>query len=264
MNIVLIYVLLSLLNIIFLIPLKDDRGWRRGFPWMTASLVAINVLIHIGLEIIVFTRTGESENFRWQLLYPYMQIPRLIFDREGLGAFSTLTSMFLHGGWGHLIGNMVALWFFGRKVEDMTGAIQFGLFYLLCGFAAGLMSVVANILLFSGSAGTPALGASGAISGVMGAYLFLHSDEKVLTLAAFSIPACLLPIPIPFRIPAWVFLVHQFSKDALLGQLALEVVKVEQDFSLGIGVFAHLGGAVAGLIFIYLFLHPQVLVYRPE
>lgn len=255
--------LLILTEMIFLLPISDNRGRRRGFPWMTASLVAINVVIHIGVTLIALTQPFPFDEAVWRLIYPYMQVPKLIAEGEGLGALSTLTSFFLHGGWSHLLGNMLFLWFFGRKVEDATGLVQFGLFYLLCGFAAGLMSAFANITFFPDTAFIPGLGASGAISGVMGAYLFLYSDEKIRTLGAFSLfGQCLIPIPIFMHLPAWVFLVYQFFKDALLGQLALEIVKFESQFSLGVGVFAHMGGMVSGLLFIFLFLHPEALVAR--
>jgi membrane associated rhomboid family serine protease len=246
----------------FLLPLKDNRPQRRGFPWMTATLVAINTLIHIAVALWLTTQTVPDDQPPWLPIYPFMQVPQLILDGEGLGALSSLTAMFLHGDWSHLIGNMFFLWFFGRKVEDLTGSMRFGLFYLLVGFASGLISVVANILFFPATTYIPGLGASGAISGVMGAYLFLYWDEHITTLVAASLQGCLIPFPWPVKLPAWVFLVYSFLKDALLGQIALELVEIAPEFFLGVGVFAHMGGVVTGLIFIFLFLHPEALAYR--
>ncbi|MEM7032308.1 MAG: rhomboid family intramembrane serine protease [Chloroflexota bacterium] len=261
---ILFFILLyQLISQVFLIPIKDDRGWQGKFPWVTATIIIINVIIHLSIDVYAYLQAGDFFDVRWQLIYPFMQVPGLIANGEGLGAFSTLSNIFLHGSWGHLIGNMVALWFFGRKVEDVTGSGQFLLFYLLCGFTADLASIMATLNFFPNTAHIPGLGASGAISGVMGAYLFLYSEERITTIASFSY-LCIFPLPIPFKIPAWVFIVHQFAKDALLGQVALEIAKETSGFSLGIGVFAHMGGTIAGLLFIFLFLHPQALVaHRP-
>jgi membrane associated rhomboid family serine protease len=213
---------------------------------MTLSLVVINILIHI----LVVVATAGSDEASWVLLYPYMEVPRLILDGEGLGALSVLTSGFLHGGWWHLAGNMFILWFFGRKVEDATGSFRFALLYIFCLYTSALLSVISRGAFTSPAEGMiPGLGASGAIFGIMAAYLFLYSEQRILTL--------ILPIPWPFWIPAWLYIVRELLLNALVGQLIQEGSLVVR-----VNVFAHLGGAAGGLLFIYFFLHPDVFAQR--
>ncbi|HMQ52488.1 MAG TPA: rhomboid family intramembrane serine protease [Anaerolineae bacterium] len=244
-----------ILSLFFLLPLKDRRSRRRGFPWVTASLVLINVVIHLIVTFFVLQPEVDPNVPNWLPLYPFMEVPALTINHQGLGALASLSSTYLHAGWSHLLGNMFILWLFGRKVEDSTGPAGFALLYTLCGFTASLMNVIANTLMASGD--VPGLGASGAISGIMGAYLFLYSHEKILTLVTPVI--CVIPIPIPLWLPAWVFIVTQVLKDGLLGQLVLEVYKMGDYIPLGIGVFAHMGGFIGGMLFIYLFVSPYIL-----
>jgi membrane associated rhomboid family serine protease len=104
----------------------------------------------------------------------------------------------------------------------------------------------------------------------MGAYLFLYSDQKIYTLVstwlAPAIPIvpgfCIIPLPIPIWIPAWVFIVYKLISDALLGQLVLELYKMGETLSLGVGIFAHMGGAIGGMLFIYLFMHPEIFAHQ--
>lgn len=240
-------ILLFLSQIVFLLPIKDRRSRRLGFPWATASLVVLNSLIHLWVTWLI--SRGSFEEVAWYTLYPYMEVPRLIIDGQGLGALSVLTSGFLHGGWGHLLGNMFILWFFGRKVEDATGSLRFALLYMLCIYTSAFLSVIVRGTISPTQAAIPALGASGAIFGIMAAYLFLYSDQRILTL--------ILPIPWPFWIPAWVYIVHQLLGNALLGEFIQESGAIAT-----VNVFAHLGGAAGGLLFIYFFLHPEVFAQR--
>jgi membrane associated rhomboid family serine protease len=144
---------------------------------------------------------------------------------------------------------MFILWFFGRKVEDSTGPFRFLLFYLLCLYTSSLLSVAARSLFSPTEGRIPGLGASGAIFGVMTAYLFLYSDERILTL--------ILPIPWVFWLPAWLYIV----RDLLLNAVVAELVQVGAAF-VTVNIFAHLGGAAGGLLFIYFFLHPDVFAQR--
>jgi membrane associated rhomboid family serine protease len=245
-----LFVILFIISqIVVLLPLKDRRSRQLGFPWTTAGLVLLNTLIHIWVVSLASGREEPFEQAAWTLLYPYMEVPRLLLDGEGLGSLSVLTSGFLHGGWGHLLGNMFILWFFGRKVEDATGPIRFALLYLLCVYTASLFSVVVRGGLSPREAMIPGLGASGAIFGIMAAYLFLYSDQRILTWIS--------PIPWIFWIPAWVYIVHQLVANALLGELIQEDVVF-----VTVNVFAHLGGAAGGLLFIYFFLHPDIFAQR--
>ena len=265
--------LLILLQLIFMLPIKDKRERQRGFPWATVVLIGVNVLVHGLVFLLVLQRQADEpyEDVQFRLLYPLMLIPQLIIDGRGLGAFSVVSSGFLHGDLQHLLGNMFLLWFFGRKVEDATGPFRFGLFYLLCLFGSSLVSVLVNVSLSSLNAQTPALGASGAVSGVMAAYLFLYSDERILTLFSvwvapvipIPIPGgCFIPTPVPVWLPAWVFIIFQFLRDAVLGQFIQEITALSGPISYGIGVFAHLGGAAAGMLFIFIFMHPDVFAQR--
>jgi membrane associated rhomboid family serine protease len=250
----LLIVLYLLLQIVTLLPIKDRRSRQRDFPWMTFSLVGLNVFIHFWVAFLTSRQPVSTEEASWTLLYPYMEVPNVIMSGQGLGALSVLSSGFLHGGWGHLLGNMFMLWFFGRKVEDATGPVRFGMFYLACLFTASLTSVLARYTLSPLNASMPGLGASGAISGLMAAYLFLYSNEKVLTI--------IFPIPWAFWLPVWIYIVQTIMTNAVLGQIVQEMTERLGEFAIGVNVFAHLGGILGGLILIYFFLHPEVLAQR--
>jgi len=145
--------------------------------------------------------------------------------------------MFLHGGWLHLLGNMLYLWIFGDNVEDRLGHGRFILFYLLCGVAAALAQIYV-----SPTSKTPMIGASGAIAGVLGAYLLLFPQSRVLAL-----------IPIAFflqvvEIPAFVFLLFWFFMQFLSGAVAITAYMTE-----GVAWWAHIGGFVSGMALGYLF-----------
>ena len=161
--------------------------------------------------------------------------------------WTILTSMFTHGGWFHLIGNMLFLWVFGNNIEDATGHGKFLIFYLLCGVAAA-----ATQTLISPHSIVPMVGASGAISGVLGAYLLLYPRVRVHTLI-------ILPIYITtVAIPAWVMLGYWALLQLLSGLGSL--TQVEQG---GVAFFAHVGGFVAGLLLVRLFASGDVLRRRP-
>jgi membrane associated rhomboid family serine protease len=148
-----------------------------------------------------------------------------------------LTSMFLHGSWMHLLGNMWFLYLFGNNIEDSMGRARFALFYLLCGVAAALLQVV----LDPGSA-IPMVGASGAISGVMGAYLVLYPRVRVYTLVPLGF------FLTSFALPAWTMLVYWFVLQLLGG---VTVVAGAQGG--GVAFWAHVGGFVAGAVLVKLF-----------
>lgn len=255
------YALLLLLQLVFLFPLKDRRERQRGFPWATAALVALNVVIHLIVTLVLILQPAQDfETVQFNALYPYMLVPQHILDARGLGALSVLTSGFLHANLAHLMGNMFFLWFFGRKVEDSTGPERFLLFYLFCLFGSALVSTLVEASLSNFNAQIPSLGASGAIAGVMAAYLFLYSEERVFTLFAINIPGlCIIPTPLPMWLPSWVFIVYTLLGDAAVGQILQEVsALVDGPVSTGVGVFAHLGGAATGFIFLFFFMHPEV------
>jgi membrane associated rhomboid family serine protease len=150
------------------------------------------------------------------------------------GAFWTLiTHQFLHGGWLHIISNMWALWIFGDNVEDAMGHFRFAIFYLLCGCLAGLTQTFTQP-----SATVPSLGASGAIAGVLGAYLLLYPAARVVVL--FPV----LFLPFFFEVPAVVYLGIWFVSQLFSGTLSL----VSPSQGGGIAFWAHIGGFVAGMV----------------
>jgi membrane associated rhomboid family serine protease len=160
-----------------------------------------------------------------------------IVDNEPINTLTPLTSMFLHGSWGHILGNSLYLWIFGNNVEDSMGRVRFLVFYLVCGLAAA----AAHVFLDPGSP-VPTVGASGAISGVMGAYLVLYPHAHVRT----YFPPIFL-----FRVPAFVVLLLWFGTQVLTGLPQLTPVRPE--VSGGVAVWAHVGGFIAGLVLVKLF-----------
>ena len=163
-----------------------------------------------------------------------------VVDAEPINRYTPLTSMFLHGGWGHLIGNSLFLWVFGNNVEDSMGRLRFVVFYVVCGLAAA----AAHVLLDPGSP-IPTVGASGAISGVMGAYLILYPRVRVNMLFILIIFIQIIPLP------AWAVLIWWFFLQLLSG--LPQLASLEQEVSGGVAVWAHIGGFVAGVVLIKLF-----------
>jgi membrane associated rhomboid family serine protease len=154
---------------------------------------------------------------------------------------NVFTSMFMHGSWMHLIGNMWFLWIFGNNIEDSMGHARYGIFYLLCGVAAALTQVT-----LSPASGIPMVGASGAISGVMGAYLILYPRVRVWTL-----------VPLGFfitsiKLPAWTMLLYWMALQLVSGLVGL--AGNEQG---GVAFAAHVGGFVAGMVLIKLFARAE-------
>ena len=244
--------LLILLELVFPLPLKDTRGQHRGFPIATTALVLINIIVFIAMAWILSEALTDPE----QMIQTLGVVPSDVLDQSGLGSLSLVTAGFLHGDLLHIAGNMFILWFFGRKIEDLIGPFNFFLFYLLCLLGAGIASTVGRHALSPLEATVPAIGASGAVSGVMAAYLFLFTGERITTL--------IIPIPWLFRLPAWVYIIYNFGHDLLLGLLTEEFVKKHGFSPFGTDVFAHVGGLIIGLIFIYLYLPPEALVDRRQ
>ena len=163
-----------------------------------------------------------------------------VIDREPINALTPLTSMFLHGSWGHLLGNGLFLWVFGNNIEDSMGPVRFLVFYILCGLAAA----AAHVLVDPASP-VPTVGASGAISGVLGAYLVLYPRARVNMLFFFVIIIRVIPLP------AWAVLLWWFAIQVIQGLPQLNPMRPE--VSGGVAVWAHVGGFVAGLILVKLF-----------
>jgi membrane associated rhomboid family serine protease len=221
-----------------MIPLRDSQPSRTA-PVVTIALIALNVFI--------FLHEWSLDDFsRNYFMHRYALIPAR-FEASDL-----LTSMFLHGGWLHLIGNMWFLWIFGDNVEDILGRGKYLLFYLACGVAAALVHVA-----FHPDSRIPTVGASGAIAGVMGAYMLKFPHSRIVTL---------LPIFIFFttvEIPAWIMLVYWFTIQVFsgVGDLAASTARGG-----GIAWFAHAGGFLAGMLLVKLLPtkppHRRYLEYR--
>lgn len=172
-----------------------------------------------------------------------------VVDNEPINNLTPFTSMFLHGGWGHLLGNLMFFWVFGNNVEDSMGRIRFLLFYLICGLAAAL----AHIMVQPASP-IPTVGASGAISGILGAYLVLYPRIRINMLFIFVIFWKVIAIP------AWVVLIFWFLWQVVAG--LPELTAVRPDVSSGVAVWAHIGGFVAGVILVKLFENRTLVARR--
>jgi membrane associated rhomboid family serine protease len=172
-----------------------------------------------------------------------------VVDNESVNLLTPITSMFLHGGWGHIIGNSLFLWVFGNNIEDSMGKVRFLIFYLLC----GLIAAAAHVFTNPGSP-IPTVGASGAISGVMGAYLLLYPRVRVNMLFIFVIFIRVIPIP------AWLVLIYWFVLQVITGLPDL-MKPVSEDVG-GVAVWAHVGGFVAGLALVKLFENYSLVAQR--
>jgi membrane associated rhomboid family serine protease len=243
-----------------LIPIHDENP-TSTFSWVSAVLIAVNVVIffafepNFGQELRCprgFTQCEAQNCEVGQFFYKWGMVPDEVSEGEQLTGEvctgypleeksvigSILTSMFLHGGFFHLAGNMLFLWIFGNNIEDRLGRFKFTLFYVLAGVAGGLAHVLANP-----DSQVPTVGASGAISGLLGAYIVLFPHARV---------HAIVPIPILFfllgriRLPAVVVLGMWFLSQFFVGQ-------GQQAGGGGVAWVAHVGGFIAGAILIFLF-----------
>jgi len=213
-----------------MIPLKDDVP-TRSLPIITISIVLVNIFI------FVWSRT-LSVGSEMELVHRYALVPKELLtslaSRPDLLPYNVLTiftSMFLHGGILHIAGNLLYLWIFGNNVEDALGHFRFIVFYLLSGLIAALVQTSID----PGSS-VPMIGASGAVSGILGAYLLLYPKARVKTLIFIFIFVTTAEIPAMLLLTIWFLMQILFSR----GQ--------------GVAWFAHIGGFIFGLIFIKLFL----------
>lgn len=205
----------------------------------------------IGVNLAVFLYQASMGPAAVDFLYAWGVIPfRYLqtFPRDSGELLTPLTAMFLHGGWLHLLGNMLYLYIFGDNVEDLLGSGRYLLFYLLCGAA----SFGAQILLQHNSM-VPNVGASGAIAGVLGAYMLLFPRARVVTLLPLFLFWPIVEIPAFFFLGIW-FLMQFFSGAASLGR--------SDALSGGVAWWAHIGGFLAGMILLRVFL-PRNAAKRP-
>ncbi len=209
-----------------MIPLSDNIPSRR-FPIINWTLISLNVFIFF------FTLSLGKDAQEFVQLFgvvPY----RFLNDFDSYEMGTIFTSMFLHGGWAHIFGNMIALYIFGDNVEDRLGSFRYLVFYLLSGIAAALTHIYLNA-----DSVIPTIGASGAISGVMGAYLLLYPTARVITV--FPI----LFFPYIIELPAIVYTGMWFITQFFSG--VLSIVSNAQAFG-GVAYWAHIGGFVSGIV----------------
>ncbi len=226
-------------------PIKDDNP-TTAKPVMTVTLIAINTIIFL-YQVSLGPREAQL------LIYQYGAIPAVVFGSRHLPAniavipstISLFTSMFLHGGWMHLIGNMWYLWIFGDNVEAAMGRFRFLVFYLVSGLAASLCHAFSNL----GST-MPTIGASGAISGVLGAYFLLYPRAQVLVLIPIFFFIRLMYVPAMLVLGFW-FLLQLLSGTLSTGQGG------------GVAWWAHIGGFVAGMLLVGLFKRRDVRFFNP-
>jgi membrane associated rhomboid family serine protease len=203
-------------------PIGDDDTSRRTMPLVTYALIALNVLF-----FFVELSGGDAFVETWAF------VPRRFLANPGGGFLTLFTSMFMHAGWLHLGGNMLYLWIFGDNVEDRFGHIKFIIFYLLCGLAATFAQ-----LAFSSGSNVPNLGASGAIAGVLGAYILLFPQGRVKVLQGQQV------VPVPALIVIGIWFVLQFFSG--IGSIANSAQG-------GVAYMAHIGGFLAGVVLTFLF-----------
>ena len=204
-------------------PIGDDDSSRRTVPLVTYALVALNVLF-----FFVELSGGDTFVGKWAF------VPRRFMANPAADFPTIFTSMFMHAGWLHLGGNMLYLWIFGDNVEDRFGHLPFTIFYLLCGLAATFAQ-----LMFSLGSRVPNLGASGAIAGVLGAYILLFPQGRVRVLQGSQV----VQMPALMVIGLWIVL--QFFSG--IGSIANTAETG------GVAYMAHIGGFLAGLVLTFLF-----------
>jgi membrane associated rhomboid family serine protease len=228
-----------------MIPLSDDNPTRIK-PVVTVILIALCVLVF-------FWQASLGQEGGERIIFSLGVIPAVLFDHMHLSSelawippeATIFTSMFLHGGLMHLAGNMLYLWIFGNNVEDSMGHVRFVFFYLICGVAAALGQALINP-----DSQVPMIGASGAISGVLGAYLLLYPHARVLTLVPFGFFSEIVRLPAVLVLGLW-FVFQLFSSGAARGAQG------------GVAFFAHIGGFIAGMVLISLFKYRNVRLFNP-
>src|SRR4030042_750219 len=206
-----------------MLPIGDDDSSRRTTPLVTYALIALNVLVFV-VELI----GGDAFIEKWAF------VPSRFLANPLGDSLTLFSSMFMHAGWLHLGGNMLYLWIFGDNVEHRFGHIKFTIFYLLCGLAATFAQ-----LAFSHGSNVPSLGASGAIAGVLGAYILLFPKQKVRVLQGQQV------IQVPALIVIGIWIVLQFFSG--IGSIA------DTAQTGGVAYMAHIGGFLGGFVLTFSF-----------
>jgi membrane associated rhomboid family serine protease len=217
-----------------MIPLHDENPTER-FPWMTILLIVINGVVFFAWQM---GSVGLEQSVKLAAFVP----AKLQTHGVLAGTPTIFSSMFMHGGIMHLVGNMWFLWLFGNNIEDRSGPFRFLIFYLLCGIAATVAYTFFNL-----NSKIPLVGASGAISGVLGGYLLMFPSARILTLVPLGFFTRMM------HIPAWFFLIIWMGFQ-LLNQAAMSGAAASgREPQGGVAFMAHIAGFVAGLLLIWFF-----------
>ena len=232
-----------------MIPLKDMTP-RQSFPVMTLVLIGINIVVFIH-QITLPGAAGDAFIKTYGLV-PFRISQALAGHHYTLqqALIPLFTCMFLHGGFLHIIGNMWFLWIFGANVEDRMGPLPYLIFYLICGIGSGVAEVA-----FSWGSHVPSIGASGAISGVLGAYIVLFPKSRILSLVP------LLIIWFLWKVPAVIFIGLWFIMQFLSGVISLGAQSAAAG---GVAWWAHVGGFLLGLLLVRAFAAPKRVAYYTE
>jgi len=237
-------------------PIRDDNP-QVLVPYATLGIIAVNVLVWVFVQglgrdpmlVQSICRLGlvPAELFGTVPAGTQVQLgPDSWCELGGASSWATIvTSMFMHGGWFHIVGNMWFLWIFGNNVEDAMGAPRFVLFYLLCGLAAAALQIIANT-----TSTIPMVGASGAIGGVMGAYVLLYPRVHVHLLIFLGFFVTTIAVPAVYMLGYWFLL-------QLLGGFG------SAGASAGVAFWAHVGGFAAGAVLVMVFRKPELLRRHP-
>lgn len=224
-----------------MLPLRDDLR-PRTVPVVTLTLVALNVIAFV-IELAAGARLDRLLSRAAVVPFLYTGADRALSSAEVIATtlqpdlgLRLVYSLFLHGGWMHIMGNLLYLWIFGDDVEDRLGHARYLVFYLACGWVATYAQIWSTP-----ASHLPAIGASGAIAGVLGAYLALHPGSRVLTLLPLALFTSLV------RIPAYFFLGFWFAQQFLAGILSLSNQAAQTVHTGGVAWWAHIGGFVAGV-----------------
>jgi membrane associated rhomboid family serine protease len=229
-----------------MLPLKDDVP-SRSFPLFTVLLITANVSAFLYQLSLEFGDTGPARGAAAAFVMEFGAVPCRLTGMCPTAEFpspvvSVFTSMFLHGGLFHIAGNMLYLWIFGDNVEDTLGHFRFLLLYLLAGVGAAMAQTV-----MSPESRIPMVGASGAISGVLGAYLFLFPHASILTLITFGFFIRFVQVPAVIVLGFWIVV------QVLSGLISYGAASGQQG---GVAWFAHIGGFAAGVVLLFL-LRPR-------
>ncbi len=229
-----------------MIPFSDPSEPNRIFPFVNIGLIAVNFLVFF-YELSLGATGNSSLNafFIHYSLIPceYTQQCTVVPGTPHPLALTLITSMFMHVGWLHILGNMIYLWVFGDNVENSMGHVRYLMFYLLCGLGANALEIATSV-----NSTSPGLGASGAIAGVLAAYLMLYPRSRVATLIPIAI------IFIPVRLPAWVLIGFWFLLQVFDG---LTTLSNSAQATGGVAYWAHTGGFITGALLIWVFRHPD-------